>query len=49
MDSTKQDKATEGAEALETFLNQFGEPCVYSRVLLEELFRILLSRKDKNE
>lgn len=40
------DKEVSGADALATFFGQFGEPDVYTRILLEVLFEELLGIKN---
>jgi len=42
MNSSDQEKARLGAETLGSFFSQFGPPDVYTQILLEVLFEMLL-------
>ena len=48
MELSQQQKELLGAKAVDDFLKQFGTPDVYTRVLLEEVFCILLGKSHVN-
>lgn len=47
--SKSNDEAAVGTDAFRVFAQQFGTDDVYNRIILEELFKVLLGYKDEEK